>query len=185
MLGHFNVTMGKPNIPNALTSPLDTGTDPNRGYADLHGDYFNPLGVLKRVIENQNIVKTTTFSLDSKNEAGGGLNNVPFITTFADTTRFRCDCWLETVLNSDNTTTQQLQYTQNIDIVFHKKFPGAKDPDSLITWPHIPVNTLTKDPVVDDRVELSQTTQRKSWIKIYAPAVNIAISAIVAIKLLS
>jgi hypothetical protein len=94
---------------------------------------------LEKAIAEQNIVKTTTFSLDSNNQ--GHVTNIPFIAERAKTSRVNCDLWLETVKNSDGSTTQQLQYSQVVNIDFSKKGGGV---GGLITWPHVSVNTLTK-----------------------------------------
>ena len=68
----------------------------------------NPNGMLLQAIESQKIVKTTHFFLDSKNQ--GSVTNTPFINSNANTTGFKCDIWIETVVEEDGSITEQLQY---------------------------------------------------------------------------
>jgi hypothetical protein len=137
-----------PVIPNTDTQPKDIGVSKLRGYTEVYflaqpggaqrGTAQFPNKILADAISEQKIVHTTSFSLDSNNQ--GNVSSIPFVTQRATTPRFRCDMWLETVDNGDGTTTQQLQYSQNIDIIFQKKFDGLGN----IMWPHVTVNTLTK-----------------------------------------
>jgi hypothetical protein len=127
-----------PVIPNVDTQPKDVGVNMLRGYGEVNGAAASPNTLLADAIKEQKIVHTTTFSLDSNNQ--GHVSNIPFITERATTPRFRCNMWLETVDNGDGTTMQQLQYSQNIDMIFHKKLDGLGN----ILWPHVTVNTLTK-----------------------------------------
>jgi hypothetical protein len=137
-----------PVIPNTDTQPTDSGRGLKLGYNEIYflaqpggedkGTARYPNKRLADAIVGQNIVHTTSFSLDSDNQ--GHVSNIPFISERVTIPRFRCDMWLETVRNKDGTTTQQLQYSQNIDMIFHKKFDGLGN----IMWPHVTVNTLTK-----------------------------------------
>ena len=73
--------------------------------------------------------------------------NIPFIVKHADTPRMQSIFWLEKVRNKKTGQEfDQLQYTQIIDIIFHHQFAkdGKPDPDKLILWPHITINTLVK-----------------------------------------
>ncbi|WDE03624.1 hypothetical protein SG34_019865 [Thalassomonas viridans] len=100
----------------------------------------NPNDNLRRDNNGLEVVKTTHISMDSEN--GGGINNIPFIVRHANATRFQCDFWLQTInLPMSGQTFEQLQYSQNVDIEFHKRF---SDKAGLITWPHVTVNTLSK-----------------------------------------
>jgi hypothetical protein len=142
-----------PVIPDIDTRPKDIGLGAENGYTEtyflaqpdvLGGPKLSTAQFPNRLltdtirIRKQKIVHTTSFSLDSNNQ--GHVSNIPFISERANTPRFRCDMWLETVDNGDGTTMQQLQYSQNIDMIFHKKFGGLGN----ILWPHVTVNTLTK-----------------------------------------
>ncbi|WP_281556879.1 heme-binding protein [Thalassomonas sp. RHCl1] len=100
----------------------------------------NPNENLQRDNNGLEVLKTTHMHLDSENE--GGINNVPFIVRHANATRFQCDFWLQTIkLPMSGQTFEQLQYSQNVALEFHKKFSGEP---GLIRWPHVTVNTLTK-----------------------------------------
>ena len=144
ILGNAITSGGAPVIPNIDIRPPDIGTHAPFGYLETYIldqpiDVVNPNSQLQLAIAGQDIIGTTTLTLDSANH--GGIVNIPFINSFADATRFQCTYWIETVRISETQTIQQLQYSQVIDIDFHQKFgeqPG------LITWPHANVNTLLK-----------------------------------------
>lgn len=65
----------------------------------------------------------------------------------ANATRFACDYWIETIegtAKNDGRSpdqVQQLQYSQQTNIEF---LPQFGNPDQLIMWPHVNVNTLRK-----------------------------------------
>ena len=146
VLGNSVVEPGAPNIPDISTLPPDTGQGTPFGYLDPYLvprtgiNVSNPNATLRQESEGQTILSTTTMQLDSQNQ--GGINNIPFIAQYAQPTRFQCIFWLETVqIPNSNQTFQQLQYSQIIDLEFHKKFG---DVPGLITWPHANINTLRK-----------------------------------------
>ena len=100
----------------------------------------NPNENLQRDNNGLEILKTTHIKLDSENQ--GDVSNIPFLVKHANATRFTCDFWLEKIkLPMSGQTFEQLQYSQTVDIEFHKKF---NDEMGLIKWPHVTVNTLTK-----------------------------------------
>jgi hypothetical protein len=146
ILGNFSTANGAPVFPIIDTRPPDIGKPTELGYLDPYSalveglNVINPDATLQADIEGQNILSTTTLVLDSANQ--GGIQNVPFIVNHANATRFQCFFWIETVQVPDSDQTfQQLQYTQIIDLEFHKKFGGVP---GLITWPHVNINTLRK-----------------------------------------
>eukprot|EP00550_Attheya_septentrionalis_P006805 CAMPEP_0198295978 /NCGR_PEP_ID=MMETSP1449-20131203/30364_1 /TAXON_ID=420275 /ORGANISM="Attheya septentrionalis, Strain CCMP2084" /LENGTH=280 /DNA_ID=CAMNT_0043996431 /DNA_START=26 /DNA_END=868 /DNA_ORIENTATION=- len=138
LLGNSSESDGPPVIQMIDTKPILVPKVPAYTKVYRHSIGESPNQILVDAISKQKIVHTTSFSLDSDNE--GQISNIPFITERANTPRVRWDMWLETVDNGDGTTTQQLQYSQNIDLVFHKQFNGV----GTILWPHVTVNTLTK-----------------------------------------
>ncbi len=145
ILGNSSQSKGAPTIPDISSEPPDIGAPKVLGYLDPYGTQVpglisvsNPNANLKEDIAKQTILETTTLSLDSANQ--GGVTNIPFINRFADATRFQCDYWIETVETEDNKTIQQLQYSQIVDLEFHKKFGK----EGLIIWPHVNINTLRK-----------------------------------------
>ena len=76
-----------------------------------------------------NPANTTIVIADPK----AGFVNIPFVVQNANATAIDAIFWIETVLQPDGTTFQQLQYTQRVIL----NFLG-------IDWPHISVATLVK-----------------------------------------
>lgn len=158
LLGAMPVsTSGAPSIPKVDPRPDDIGKFEG-GFNDYKGSTYAPYPdgneALKRVLAQQkkdklNIIETITFGFNSKNE--GGITNVPFGVDRAETISMDATFWLERVENDKGNFFYQLQYSQNIIILFHRKFgkdnkpkPGENRRDHLIAWPHITVNTLVK-----------------------------------------
>ena len=155
-LGTSSDTAGPPDIQ--LTSGVpDAGPDAPLGYAD---DWqlkipspcdpkveFNPAvpnEVLVAALAGLKVVKTTTLSVST--DDGGGILNIPFVDAYANATRFACDYWIETIESAPPNggpveRVQQLQYSQQTNIEF---LPQFGNPDQLIMWPHVNVNTLRK-----------------------------------------
>ncbi|UTW13453.1 heme-binding protein [Marinobacterium rhizophilum] len=144
---------GAPQIPNISSLPPDIGQGAPLGYLDPYLvpregiNVSNPNATLRQDLEMQaaagfEILETRTLLLDSAQ--AGGINNIPFVVRHANATRMQAVFWLEKVRNTQTGQEfDQLQYTQIIDLVFHLKF-GQTDPKSLITWPHITINTMVK-----------------------------------------
>ena len=138
LLGTAKQYDGPPLIPTLLATPSDAGSKAPKEYTNPYqkpADITNPNSLLQRAATSQNIIRTTHLSLDSNN--GGTVSSVPFLLERANTSRFRSDFWIEQLEGGN----EQLQYSQCIDIEFHEKIGGS----GLISWPHVTVNTLTKD----------------------------------------
>jgi hypothetical protein len=144
-LGSANTVSGPPDITPISGLPT-SGPDTPLGYTDVYErsvdgfDPASPLTVLIDAIKQHDIVETITLTVSTEN--GGGITNIPFVTANANATRFESTFWLETVV--DKTTgekVQQLQYSQQVDLEFIKQFGN---PDALIVWPHVTVNTMRK-----------------------------------------
>jgi hypothetical protein len=151
----FNVP-GPPEITPRSGVP-DPGPDAPLGYADAWqikipspcdpASEFNPAvptQVLTDALADLNVVNTTTLSLSTDN--GGGIVNIPFVDANATAPRFECVFWIETIEatppgGGPPAEVQQLQYFQQTDIAF---LPQFGNPDQLIMWPHINVNTMRK-----------------------------------------
>ena len=91
-------------------------------------------------IKEQNITSTLQLSVTTSDDVDGGIVNIPFIRQYADAKSLESTFWLETV--KDHVTGElslQLQYSQTVDIYFHKHFDATP---GLIKWPHVTVNTL-------------------------------------------
>jgi len=156
-LGTSTETAGPPDIP--LTSAVpEAGPEPPFGYADAWqvqipspcdaNVKFNPAQpnqVLADAIAELKVVKTTTLSVST--DGRGGILSIPFVAANANATRFACDYWIETIQGTATNDggspdhVQQLQYSQQTNIEF---LPQFGNPDQLIMWPHVNVNTLRK-----------------------------------------
>ncbi|HEX8647424.1 MAG TPA: heme-binding protein [Thermoleophilaceae bacterium] len=145
-LGNATTTQGPPTFPDTSAIP-NPGPDPLAGYTDPYlgppVDGFaasDPNHVLAAAIEGLDIVQTTT--LDVSTAAPGGILNIPFVNQNANATQFTGTYWLETVADqATGDQVVQLQYTQQTNIEF---LPQFGNPDELIMWPHVNVNTLRK-----------------------------------------
>jgi hypothetical protein len=155
-LGTSSQTAGPPDIPLTGAVP-DPGPKAQGGYTDdwLHDIpspcdakvKFNPAKpnqVLLEAIAGLKVVRTTTLSVST--DGGGGILNIPFVDANANATRFACDYWIETIEGTpvdggSPEQVQQLQYSQQTNIEF---LPQFGNPDQLIMWPHVNVNTLRK-----------------------------------------
>lgn len=132
-------------IPKISGLP-ESGPDMPLGYTDPYlrpVEAFHPAepnGVLQEMIEGEDIVSVTTLSVST--EKDGGLVNIPFVEEHAKTSKFTCTYWLETIKDpKTGEEVQQLQYSQQSNLEF---LPRFGEPDKLIMWPHVNVNTLRK-----------------------------------------
>ena len=144
LLGEYPETSQQgPKLPVMGSIPSDLGSSSSFGYTDPYlnaGPYASyPNQALTDATKGQTINKTVTFSLNSANQ--GASPTPPFVNTYAPATAATCQYWLETVQNDDGTSFLQLQYSQNVSIVFGKKLGTST---GKITWPHITVDTLIK-----------------------------------------
>lgn len=147
------VVDGPPVFSEISSLPTNVGNPP-LGYTDPYLvkheglNVVNPNLTLQADLDQQKaagleVIKTTTVVFDSANS--GGILNIPFIRNFANAVSMKAVFWLEKV--KDNNTGQifdQLQYTQIIDLAFHKKFDEKATDDDLIIWPHVTINTMVK-----------------------------------------
>lgn len=146
-LGNFSVINGAPPIKNQNGLPKPGPKTP-LGYLDQYSQVkppfqpSNTVSTLQDVLKKQTISQTVTIAIDSNNN--GGVVNIPFVVKHADTKRFQCIFWIETVNDPQNPKGSflQLQYFQQTDLFFLPTFGGP--PGSLIMWPHTNVNTLVK-----------------------------------------
>jgi len=133
---------GGPFIGESSSTPVSEPFGPNigpgylRAFNTSSGDFSaeliqNPNSLLLDAIANQTIINTVVFGISTNNN--GGILNIPFVFTNANTTSLDAIFWIETVENDDGSTFQQLQYTQTIIFNFLN-----------INWPHITVSTLVQ-----------------------------------------
>jgi hypothetical protein len=144
-LGTYSTANGAPSIPDINAIP-DAGRGMPLGYLDPYLvptkglSTANPNQNLRNAIEGQTIVQTTTFEVSTQNN--GGISNIPFVVRHANATAFACTYWIEQVKSPDSDQVSfQLQYSQQTNIEFLPKFDN---PNALIMWPHVNINTLIK-----------------------------------------
>lgn len=144
-VGTASTVPGPPTIEARSALPVSGPSTPF-GYTDVYqlaGFGFQPSNFnagLQAVIQQQDIVETTTLSVSTEN--GGGISNIPFVDRNAAATAFFCDFWIETVRSLNGTLFQQIQYSQQTNIEFLPTFGGP--PGSLVMWPHTNTATLVK-----------------------------------------
>lgn len=109
------------------------GFDPVRPHALL--DLANR-GIADRVI------KTTVLEFDSTLSTGG-IRNIPFVVRQADATTMKSTFWIQEVEpEGGGEPTLRMQYLQVVMLDFFDRFDGAA---GRIAWPHVSINTLTKE----------------------------------------
>ncbi len=91
----------------------------------------DPANVVRDALKGQTLTHITRLIVDTAN--AGGVSNIPFITTNADTPRLESVFAIEHVQNPDGSETMQLQYAQT----------------ALLNWrgmsfPHVTVGTLIR-----------------------------------------
>ncbi|GAB5526616.1 MAG: hypothetical protein Roseis2KO_44880 [Roseivirga sp.] len=161
VLGSVAQSKGAPHLPeiSSMPSAQDQQGAPDGFFAQFQNEQdrltvqdivikepskifnvYNPNDNLVRDNKGLEIYETTHIALSSDNE--GSVDNIPFIKTHANATSAQTDFWLQTVkLPMSGKNFQQLQYSQNVGIAFHKRFDNTP---GRITWPHITINTLAK-----------------------------------------
>jgi hypothetical protein len=90
----------------------------------------------------QNVVKTTTLSLDTE-LMEGGIVNIPFIERQADAASMKSIFWIMELdeKNDKGDPRLVLAYSQFIYLDF---FPRPDGKPGLIRWPHISINVMEK-----------------------------------------
>jgi hypothetical protein len=77
-------------------------------------------------------------------DGGGGIENIPFLVTNADSALVYATFWITTVSHPKRKESfLQLQYAQMVLLNFPILLAGANPPN--FSWPHITVGTLTRD----------------------------------------
>jgi hypothetical protein len=115
-----------------LSTPTKFRTDPSL-LGGITQDMVNdPTVALRHALHNQSIIETTTLSVSTHKDKGGGVNNIPFVTENANASFMSAIFWIERV-QGPNGTFLQLQYVQTVLL----DFKG-------LHWPHVSVGTLLK-----------------------------------------
>jgi len=128
------------NLNGSAVSANDVGLDYTQQITDKQFppfDQANPNSALQAALGTQVITAMTTLNLSTNNkDAGGGILNLPFITSNVSAMSMDATFCIETIKGS---SALQMQYTQTINLIFPPT--GKAVP---IIWPHITVNTLIK-----------------------------------------
>jgi hypothetical protein len=113
-------------------------------------DIKNPNSALTAAIQGQNITSMVVLQVSTNTPPagqgllpgpfGGGILNIPFVTTNANAISLDAVFWIETVTPATGDPFLQLQYTQTVMLSFPDK-PG----NPIINWPHVSVATLVKN----------------------------------------
>jgi hypothetical protein len=115
-----------------LSTPTKFRTDPSLLVGITQDMVNDPTVALRHALHNQNIIETTTLSVTTHKDKGGGVNNIPFVTENANASFMSAIFWIERV-QGPNGTFLQLQYVQTVLL----DFKG-------LHWPHVSVGTLLK-----------------------------------------
>jgi len=131
--------VGAPTIPLINTIPTPLTLALKLGYLKpyLEGLNESPTKTLKNAMETNGPIKNyyqIKMTTDHGKNGPGGLINTNFVNQRAKTRDYSADFWIEELENGK----MQMQYYEDASIVFH--FDGR----TPITWPHVMVNTLTK-----------------------------------------
>jgi hypothetical protein len=124
---------GQPDKP--IPTPAASAADAAKVSQAVLDD---PNQLLRNVIAKQKISATTIISVDTQPTdklAGGGLGQTAFLLGNAECLRLRSTFYIETLSGWFGPQTQ-IQYTQEVLLAF-----GG------VTYPHITVATLTRDPM--------------------------------------
>lgn len=136
---------GPPTIPFVNTLPTSSTIKIFPPfYLDPYLDGLKPLNLkptaaLKDALAKGGKVKNYyQISMSTDKKKAGGIINTNFVNTRADTQRYSADFWIEELENGK----MQMQYSEVANIFFH--FNKGFILKSEIDWPHVMVNTLTK-----------------------------------------
>jgi hypothetical protein len=150
----YVVPDGLPTIPPANTVPFPIGGEaPPPGTPNPYAAYDlsfetpfrtsplpatvtqamvdDPITMLRDALQGQTLTHITRLIVTTEN--AGGVSNIPFITTNANTQVVESVFAIERVLGPDDTEVMQLQYSQTALLNF-----GG------MSWPHVTVGTLIR-----------------------------------------
>jgi hypothetical protein len=155
-IGGSSQTTGKPKIEPVNTVPFGEGEKaPAPGAANGFEEYdlskpskfrtdqnllagisqdmvSDPTVALRHALHGQNVTETTTLSVTTHKDKGGGVQNIPFVTANANASFMSAIFWIERV-DGPNGAFVQLQYVQTVLLDFQG-----------LHWPHVSVATLLK-----------------------------------------
>ena len=154
-LGSSDVREGASDIPDINGLPIGVAHDltsrylapykqfndaPFKGNVTAPGfpgfDPVHPNGLLRLANQGVDIKKTTILAVDST-VATAGVVNIPFIVKQANAASMTSTFWIQELADGG----LRLQYSQVVMLDF---FPRADGLPGRIGWPHVSINTLTK-----------------------------------------
>lgn len=108
--------------------------------------------ILRFANKDVDIVRTTTLTVDSTRKSGG-IRNLPFSVREADAVSMKSTFWVQELAEKDEAGNQKLrlQYSQVVLLDFFR--PRGDEHPGRVTWPHISIATLEKDPTPYSLVE--------------------------------
>ena len=167
-LGKDSRIAGPPTIPEVSSLP-DIGGAPF-GYTDPYIDPNAPpkvpidklnlpkvlQDIIDRMPPTERIVETVILDVTAGSSSRinpqpapgtpvGGVTNIPYIVQNANAGAFASTFWIETVKVDGASPFLQLQYSQEVDLLFLERLDhDQKINGGKILWPHVTVNTLLK-----------------------------------------
>jgi len=114
----------------------------------------DPTRLLQEAIKGQNILEMVVINIATEPnptgtkpvpDGGGGIENIPFLVTNADTAKVFATFWIERIAHPVHDF-MQLQYVQTVILNFpilKPKSPAPPGP-APFSWPHVSVATLQK-----------------------------------------
>ena len=97
---------------------------------------MHPNALLRLANHGIEVAKTTILDVDST-VATAAVTNIPFIVKQANADSMKSIFWIQELKGGG----LRLQYSQIVMLDF---FPRADGLPGLIRWPHVSINTLTK-----------------------------------------
>ena len=111
----------------------------------------DPTRILQEAIKGQNILEMVVIDIATVanptgtkpvTDGGGGIENIPFLITNADTAMVFATFWIERISHPAHDF-MQLQYVQTVILNFPILKPKPAPPVPF-SWPHVSVATLQK-----------------------------------------
>ncbi len=169
-LGKSGSSAGASTIPGVNGLPVGVGSDLNGNpylapYKKFHDNPFKgtvnvaafpgfdptqPEKLLVLANQGVDIANTTTLTVDTTTPTGG-ITNIPFVVKQANAASMKSTFWIQELKEKDvnGDPVLRLQYLQVVMLDFFPRRDGLPGP---IRWPHVSINTLTKDVVASEKV---------------------------------
>lgn len=162
-LGKSSVIEGPPVIPAVDGLPIGVTHDvennrylgpykkfhdnPFKGTVGFPGfpgfDPVEPHKLLELANQGVDVTSTTVLELDTSHPTGG-IKNIPFVVKQADAASMRSTFWIQELAPESEGADPVLRM-QYLQIVMLDFFPRRDGLPGRIGWPHVSINTLTKE----------------------------------------